>query len=35
MGATIRIMIVNDHKLFTAGLSAIVQLIDKSVENQQ
>jgi len=34
MGA-IRIMIVDDHKLFTAGLSAILQLIDREVEIEE
>ena len=43
MGATVRpavkkavtIMIVDDHKLFTAGLSAILQLIDRDVEIEE
>ena len=28
-------MIVDDHKLFTAGLSAILQLIDRDVEIEE
>jgi len=34
MGA-VRIMIVDDHKLFTAGLGAILQLIDREVEIEE
>lgn len=34
MGA-VRIMIVDDHKLFTAGLGAILQLIDREVDIEE